>query len=112
MQGVAFERDDTGNQELLLRITRRDLDELISTLRKAEELSESLRQQSHDFRIHRLRLACMKKESLEATPSTLPPTDPPPPPLPTDPPIETRKTARYIEASDLNRFLPSKKPRG
>ncbi len=76
---------------IALHISRRDLDELIDTLREAEKLCESFRQKEHDFRMQRVRLEMLRQSSV-----------PPPPTVPPD----RRESTRYVQMTDLN---PGKK---
>lgn len=81
---------------LAVHISRRDLAELIDTLRKAEELCESMRTNAQEFRMHRIRLELLKQSSV-----------PPPPPAP-----ERRESTRYITMDDLNQLGAKKGPTG
>lgn len=77
----------TNDKEIIaLHIARRDLDELIDTLRRAEELCQSLRQHEHDFRMQRIRLEVLRQASV-----------PPPPPVAPD----RRESTRYVQLTDL-----------
>lgn len=71
---------------VVLRISRRDLAELIDTLREAEQLCESFRQKEHDFRMQRIRLEMLRQPSAPP-PSALPP--------------ERRESTRYVQMADL-----------
>jgi hypothetical protein len=54
---------DKETEELTLTLTRREFDELIDTLKKAEELSTNARQNELDFRMQRLRFERKLRES-------------------------------------------------
>lgn len=81
---------------LAVHISRRDLNELIDILQKAEDLCESMRSNAQDFRMHRVRLEVLKQSSV-----------PPPPQVP----LERRESTRYVEPEDLGE-LEAKKGSG
>jgi len=82
---------------LALHISRRDLNELIDALQKAEDLCESMRSSAQDFRMHRVRLEVLKQSSV------------PPPPQPSP---ERRESTRYVELGDLSDLGLKKGPEG
>lgn len=98
------------NEEVAVRMTRRDLDELIQVLHQAEVLCDGMRQHEQEFRLHRLRLSRLRMESVP--PAPVPPallsTAPPPPDIIPD----RRDTTRYVAASDVVDLTLEKKPRG
>lgn len=71
---------------LAVHISRRDLNELIAILAKAEALCDSVRAHAQDFRMHRVRLEILKQSSV------------PPPPLAA---VEKRDSTRYVSIEDL-----------
>lgn len=74
---------------IALHISRRDLSELIDTLRKAEELCQSIRHNEHDFRMQRVRMEMLRQSSV------------PPPPPTSDAVPERRESTRYVLMTDL-----------
>jgi hypothetical protein len=88
----------TNDKEILaVHISRRDLAELIDTLKKAEELCESMRAAAQDFRMHRVRLEVLQKQS-EPPPSVLAP--------------DRRESTRYVMVEDLGDLRARKEPEG
>lgn len=77
-------RTTNDNELLEVRISRRDLAELIDTLKKAEELCEGMRASAQDFRMHRVRLEMLRQSS-----------EPPPP--------ERRESTRFMTLDDLKK---------
>ena len=69
---------------LTVRISQRDLTELIDVLRRAEELCAVMRTNEHDFRMHRVRLELLRSASIQ------PPAEP-----------ENRESTRYLVPEDL-----------
>lgn len=80
------------NEVIALHISRRELNELIDSLRIAEELCASMRQQEHDFRMQRRRLEQLRQSSV-----------PPPPP---------RDSTRFVLVEDLGELVAKKEPGG
>ena len=90
-------RPPNDNEILAVHISRRDLAELIETLRKAEEVCETMRATAQDFRMHRIRLEVLQKQS-----------EPPPPIVPPD----RRESTRYVLVEDLGDLRAKKEPEG
>ncbi len=82
------------NEIIALHLARRDLNELIESLRKAEELCASMRQHEHDFRMQRIRLECLRRASV------------PPPSLP------QRESTRFVAIDDVAELGARKEPKG
>lgn len=74
-----------------MHISRRDLAELIDVLRQAEELCDSIRSKSQDFRMHRVRLELLRNSSMPPPPQTQ---------------VDRRESTRYLSIEDLK---PEKK---
>ena len=109
MQLVA-EDSISDNEEVAVRMTRRELNELIAVLHQAETLCDSMRQNEQEFRLHRLRLSRLRVESVPPVPvhaSMLSTAPPPPDVLP-----DRRDTTRYVSPSDVADLTLDKKPKG
>lgn len=66
------QESDKDTDELTLTFTRRELNQLVDTLRKAEEVATAARASELDFRMQRMRLERKLRASLAPT---LPPPD-------------------------------------
>jgi hypothetical protein len=85
------------NELLAVHISRRDLQELIAVLRKAEDLCNGMRVSANEFRMHRVRLEVLRQSSV------------PPPPPPTPVP---RDSKHYIAIEELGDLRAKEKPKG
>ena len=94
---MAVSQPSNDREILALHISRRDLNELIDILQKAEDLCEGIRSNAQDFRMHRVRLEVLKQSSV-----------PPPPQVQ----LERRESTRYVELEDLGDLGAKKGPKG